>query len=561
MLSKNQSNLQKFLQTLNQSAVLDWSKKLIKEYPKAEVYLVGGAVRDALLGVKDNKDFDFVVKGVPMKNLEKFLSTLGWVEKLGRNFGVLKFKPKKFFNDKNSRTILKNSHKKVLDKFEPLDIALPRSDFAFNTGGYKDVKVKFDKDLDIKEDLLRRDFTINAIALELPAFAQKRPIDAPAGKLQFSNIIIVDPYDGLKDIKNKIIRAVGNPTIRFQEDYSRILRAIRLSCQLNFKIEEKTLKAIKKLVKNLNAKDKKGEWITPRETIAKEILRAFYYDPLKAFDLCEELGIFKILMPELLKMKNCPQPANFHSEGDVWVHTRLALAQIESKKFKFFENKIDGILSERSESKDPVANTRNLIKNKLELIVAVIFHDLGKPYTIETPEKNGTDRIRFNDHDNFGANLFRKIAERLSMSAPEKYGLDLDNVEKMIRKHMMLIHGHPSEFRPTTVEKYFFSDNFPGANLIKLAYLDSLATIPKTGKLEMNLVGALLKRIRSMRSLMQDKKQRAKLPPPLLDGNEIMKLLKIKPSKKIGMLKEKLREAQLMGKIKNKSEAKMYLQK
>ncbi|HPA25295.1 MAG TPA: HD domain-containing protein [bacterium] len=536
MLSKNQSNLQKFLQTLNQSAVLDWSKKLIKEYPKAEVYLVGGAVRDALLGVKDNKDFDFVVRGISMKNLEKFLGRLGWVEKLGRNFGVLKFKPKKFAQDKNSSPILQN--KKVLDKFEPLDIALPRSDFAFNTGGYKDVQVKFDKDLNIEEDLLRRDFTINAIAYNL---VKKE---------------IVDPYGGLIDLKNKTIRAVGQPKIRLREDYSRILRAIRLSCQLNFEIEEKTLTAVKKLAKNLNAKNKAGEWITPRETIAKEILRAFYYNPICAFDLCDELNIFKVLMPELLKMKNCTQPANFHSEGDVWQHTKLALEKLDSKEFVLFEKKIEKLLV--------TSDRRQVEKEKsdqLELILAVIFHDIGKPYVKETPEKNGTDRIRFNDHDNFGADLTKSICERLTFSSPEKYGVEIDNIVKLVRRHMMLINGHPSQFRPTTIEKYFFSDNFPGINLLKLAYLDSLATIPKTGKLEMNLVGALIKRIKELQSLMVHKKTRAQLPAPLLDGVEIMRLLKIKPGKEVGELKEKLREAQLIGKIKNKSEAKKYLQK
>jgi len=539
MIDKKQIiNLQKFIQALYKSSVLDWTKKLQKEFHRCEIYLVGGAVRDALLGVKGNKDFDFVVRGVSMKNLEIFLSQLGWVEKLGRNFGVLKFKPKKFINDKS---------------LEPLDIALPRKDFAFNTGGYKDVKVKFDKDLNIENDLLRRDFTINAIAVL---------INQNDGTPIFIGMTknIVDPFAGLDDIKNKVIRAVGKPEERFKEDYSRILRAIRLSCQLNFKIENKTLAAMKKSVKNLNAKNKKGDCVVPREIIAKELLRSFYYNPTLAFNLCDELDIFKILMPEILKMKKCPQPENFHSEGDVFAHTKLALAQIKNKKFRFFENKVDVILR-RSEAttKDPLDSAKNLIQQKLELVFAVIFHDIGKPYTIETPEKNGVDRIRFNDHDNVGADMAKKICERLTLSAPEIYGINIDNVGKLVRKHMMLIHGHPSEFRPTTIEKYFFSENFPGVNLIKLAYLDSLATIPSNGKLDFGLIDALLRRIKDMRALVKNKKERAALPKAILDGDEIMKLLKIKPSKKVGEIKENLREAQLSGRIKNKNEAKKYL--
>ncbi len=532
MNKTHESNLNKFLQTLEKGAVLDWSKKLVKEFPQAEVYLVGGAVRDALLGVKDNKDFDFVVRHVPMKKLEEFLGRLGWVEKLGRNFGVLKFKPKKFINDNN---------------FEPLDIALPRTEFSFNTGGYKDFKVKFDKKLALKEDLLRRDFTINAVAVLI---ANKD------GILDFSRMTdkIIDPFCGLDDLKNKTIRAVGKPAERFGEDYSRILRAVRLSCQLNFKIEKKTFIAIKKLTPRLNDKNKKGDWIAPRETIAKELLRAFYYQPVSALDLCDQLGIFKILMPEILKMKKCPQPKNFHSEGDVWQHTKLALNKINSPQFRIFEKKVEKLLviSDKQPGKD-------FIKQRLELVFAIIFHDLGKPYTIETPAKDKVERIRFYEHDNVGADLAKNICERLTFSAPEKYGISPDNVSWLVRKHMMLIHGHPSEFRPTTIEKYFFSENYSGLNLIKLAYLDSLATIPQTGKLEFDLIGALLKRIKSMRALLKEKQRLNALPKPLIDGTEIMHLLKISSGKRVGELKEKLREAQLLGKIKNKKEAQKYL--
>ena len=549
MTKKYAVNLQNFLSALKKSSVLDWSKKLQKEFSKAEVYLVGGAVRDAILGVKDNKDFDFVVRAVPMKKLEKFLSTLGWVEKLGRNFGVLKFKPRKFMLDKN---------------FEPLDIALPRIDFSFNTGGYKDFKVKFNKDLKIEEDLLRRDFTINAIAIKLVAGVETRHRNLSSGQMRASLQNFIDPFNGLDDIKNKTIRAVGKPAERFREDYSRLLRAVRLSCQLNFEIEEKTFSALKKFVSKLNNKNKKGDWITPREILAKEILRAFYYDPVKAFKLCDETGIFKILMPEILKMKKCPQPKNFHSEGDVWEHTKFALSKINSSEFKRFERKMNKLLviSDKGQGKTSNAQNKTCFKKDfLELVWATIFHDLGKPYTIETPEKDKVERIRFNDHDNFGADLARKICERLNLSAPENYSLNIDNIEKLVRKHMMLIHGHPRNFRPTTIEKYFFSENFPGVNLIKLAYLDSLATIPKNGPLEFDLINALLKRIKAMSSLMKTKKIRAQLPAPLLNGDEIMKLLKISPGKKVGELKENLREVQLSGQIKNKAEAKTYLRK
>ncbi len=545
MDKKTHKNLSKFLKSLKQSGVLDWVKKLQKEFSKAEVYLVGGAVRDAILGVKDNKDYDFVVKSVPMKKLEEFLNKLGWVEELGKNFGVLKFKPKRFLKNKD---------------FEPLDIALPRSEFSLKPGGYKDFKVKFNKDLDIEEDLLRRDFTINAIAINI---ATPSPPLVREGEL-------VDPFGGTGDIKKKIIRCVDGPEERLSEDYTRILRAIRLACQLDFEIENRTKKAIKKLAPRLNDKTKDGDFVSPREVIAKELLKAFLEDHLKAFDLCDKLGLFKVLVPEILKMKNCPQPENFHSEGDVWQHTRLCLEKMNSLQFKRFEKKIDKLLETKKCRADIalLARTRNkeikesanyVNKDKLELIFGLLFHDLGKPYTIETPEKDKVERIRFYEHDNVGADMALRICKRLALSAPAGIGIDCDNLSWLVRKHMMLIHGHPSEFRSTTIEKYFFSDRFPGKNLIKLAYLDSLATIPKSGKLESDLIKALLKRIKEMKALVKRNQAREMLPPPLLNGNEIMKILKIEPGRKVGEIKEKLREKQLKGEIKNKREAKRFV--
>ncbi len=534
---KAEKNLAQFLKKLEKSEILGWAKKLLKKYPQAEVYLVGGAVRDAILGVKDNKDLDFVVRGVPIKKLEQFLAKSGWVELLGRNFGVLKFRP-----------ACRRGRPKGLsckNGFEPLDIALPRSEFSTGPGGYKDFKVKFNKDLNIEQDLLRRDFTINAIAVNLFKAGSHHNL------LQRQQII--DPFDGFEDIKNKIIRCVGKPKERLSEDYTRILRVARLVCQLDFKIEPKTKAALKKLTPHLNDQRPDGSFIAPREVIAKELLKTIGSDYFKAITLFEELNLFKILLPEILKMKKCPQPKKFHTEGDVWTHTMLALKNLASKRFINFEEKIEKLF----EIKDK--NNEIMMKNKLELILAVLFHDLGKPYTLQTPAKDGVDRIRFNDHDNIGADLVRKIGERLALSAPEKHGIVIENLAWLVRKHMILIQGHPSEFRPTTIEKYFFNPKYPGVNLIKLAWLDISATITARGPLDFNLINALLKRIREMKKLVKKKKAAQLLPRPLLDGHEIMKTLKIKPGKRVGEIKNILREKQLVGKIKNKEEAKRYL--
>ncbi|MFA5050741.1 MAG: CCA tRNA nucleotidyltransferase [Patescibacteria group bacterium] len=487
MLSKNTNNFKLNLEFLNKDKNFSFLNKLQKKFPKAEIYLVGGAVRDLFLK-KETKDYDFVICKVKISDLEKFLANLGQVEFVGKSFGVFKFTPKGG------------------DKHNPFDIALPRRDFSFNTGGYRDVKVLTNPNLPIEEDLSRRDFTINAIAVEIKT----------------GNII--DPFNGLKDLKNKIIRSVGKPKDRFKEDYSRMLRAIRFACQLDFQIEKNTWQAIKSKIKSITK-------AVPYEIIAREFLKSFYFNPVKALDLFDQSGFFKVIMPEILKMKNCPQPKNFHSEGDVWVHTRLALEKLFSPQFK-------------KQFGDERPNT--------ELIIATLFHDLGKPPTIQTPEKNHTDRIRFNEHDVVGAEKTKKICERLKFSSPENFGVDPEKIAWLIKNHMLLVHGNALKMRPQTIEKYFFNPNLPGENLLKLSFADISATILEKGHSDFGDFKNMLKRIKELKKLSANKKE---LPKPILNGNEIMKEFKLKPGPRIGELLEILREKQLEGKIKDKKSA------
>ena len=245
--------------------------ELKKEFPKAEVFLVGGAVRDFFLKQK-TKDYDFVIRNVELNNLESFLSQQGKVNLVGQCFGVFKFIP--FDGDKEN----------------PFDIALPRKDFSFKTGGYRDVEIQTDPKMELKQDLSRRDFTINAMALKWESFSSSN-----------STIWeVIDPFKGYDDLQKRIIRAVRNPQDRFKEDYSRILRALRLSCQLGFTIEEKTWQAIKNEISGLNKINRTVESIqnediveskviekrvVPYEVIAKEFLKTFLCDPVQAFEL------------------------------------------------------------------------------------------------------------------------------------------------------------------------------------------------------------------------------------------------------------------------------------
>lgn len=472
-----------------------WAKKpfitqLLKQYDAAEVFLVGGAVRDALLD-RPTKDFDLVVRGVSKKNLEKFLATRGKVSLVGKRFGVFKFKPKSYSGS-------------------DIDIALPRTEHAIAlSGAYKDFKVDSDPNLPIDQDLSRRDFTINAMAFNLKTKQ------------------LVDPFGGVKDLKAKKIKTVGSAELRFSEDYSRMLRAIRFSSQLGFTIESKTAQAINKKIKNLDRKAE-GKFIVPREVLASELNKALIANPIWTLKLLDKFGVLKTLMPELLKMKNCPQPPQWHSEGDVWTHMMLAMSQIGTRKFnKEFKN-------------------QNV---PAELYWAILFHDLGKPYTIKK-----TDRIRTHGHDIVSAQKFSEIAERLKLAST---GLAIQNIVDVIRYHMFPAAVRRGQIKPTTIEKYFFS-NFPGELLLMLIFCDKQATIYDTGKPSLKEFNKLKKMINTLGG---KKSKQKKLPAPLVSGRDLIKQFKLKPGPKIGELLELARQQQLASKLKTKKQALIWLKK
>ncbi len=503
-------NLEKIIEEMEKGGFLDWAEKLRDIDSKVEVYLVGGAVRDALLGIKDIKDYDFVVRGMNLDKLGKELEKLGKVNLVGKTFGVYKFLP---------------GDKKIEVAY---DIALPRTEISKATGGYRDFDVQYNEKLDIREDLGRRDFTINALAYNI--FSKE----------------LVDEFDGVRDLKDKIIRTVGNAYGRFEEDYSRMLRAIRFACQLDFKIEEITWEAVVKLISHINDEATDGDRIVPYEVIASELLKSFVLNPIHAFDLYDKSGATEQLMPELLKMKDCPQPTNWHSEGDVWEHTRLCLKNLESTSF---QNRFKKNLVFSGKSGKVVG---------ADLVMALVWHDVGKPYTIMTPEKDGTDRLRFNNHDVTSAKMAKVNFEKLKLSAAPEFDFDVDKSVWLISKHHLFDTKTIKEMKNSTIEKYFFSSKFSGEDLLKTGFADMFSSVREdTGEGDLENFGMMFDRINELKKLGKDKK----LPDSLINGKDVMKILGIRPGKKVGMIMEALREKQLAGKIRTKEEAKEEIKK
>ena len=470
-------------------------KKLFKDLPNLDLYLVGGMVRDLLYKKQTAKDYDFVAGNITAEDLKKSLGKYGNLDLVGRNFGVFKFTPE------NSTL------------HEAIDIALPRRDLSFGTGGYRDFDAQTDPQLKIETDLARRDLTINAIAWDIKKQA------------------LIDPFDGQKDLKNGIIRTVGKPEERFQEDYSRLLRAIRFACRFNFQIEENTWQALKKLMPKINDerqnKAGKTERVVPMETISAEIFKSLKENPSAAVELLDASGALKEIMPEALTMKGVEQPKNFHAEGDVWQHSLLMLKKIKSPEF-------------RQEFPHTHLNPA--------LILAIFLHDIGKPLTFKSAEETG-DRIRFNGHDQQGAILAKKICARLKLSSE-----DTNLVQFVIEKHMIPMTADIAKIKNTTIEKTFMSKY--GKELMMLIYLDSIGTVAKDGSVDLSNYLAIKNRVAKLEARQ---KQKDKLLPDLLTGMEIMDELRIKPGKIIGQIKEMLRENQLSGEINDKDQARKWL--
>lgn len=449
-------------------------KTVTKKYSSAKIYLVGGSVRDKLIGRKI-KDFDVLIAGVPADKLEKTLNKLGATKLVGKSFGVYKWRS--------------NSDDKPAVQ---IDIALPRRERAKMTGRRRDFEIQSDYNLPIKDDLSRRDFTVNAIAFD---FCLKK---------------YIDPFGGRTDIRAKLIKTVGQPENRFAEDYSRIFRAMRLACQLNFKIEQKTWDAIKKNISHVKK-------ITT-EIMAAEIVKSLCANPLRAAELFDSSGLWLELAPEMMEMKGCSQPRKWHSEGDVWKHSLLMLKALKKPC-------------------DP------------NLALSTLWHDIGKPKAHGI--KKG--KITFYGHEKIGAALAGRIIKRLKL---ESAGINKSAVQWLIKNHMIICNSDPKKLRSATIEKYFLSSRYPSKFLLTLMESDIKGSKPVADNVKKN---DYKKRMAVLKNrLNQIKKQPQK---PLLTGEEVMRLLNLTPGPEVGQVLRRLREAQLSGKISTKEEAEKFFNK
>ena len=292
-----------------------------------QAYLVGGCVRDCLLGCRP-KDYDIATDARPDRIMDLFPSS----GRVGAHFGVIL----------------------VRDVFDQVEVATFRSDHDYLDGRHPE-QVRFESDP--REDVLRRDFTINGLML-----------DPDTGR-------VLDFVDGQGDLNRGIVRAIGDPYARFREDHLRLLRAVRFAARLGFEIEPATFDAIRR--------DHALILKVAMERIREELVRILTEGGARrGFELLDASGMLADLLPEVAAMKGVAQPPQFHPEGDVWAHTLLLLEQL----------------------RDPTPT----------LALGALLHDVGKPPTFRV-----ADRIRFDGHVEEGVRMTHAILTRLRFSREE----------------------------------------------------------------------------------------------------------------------------------------------
>lgn len=424
--------------------VLEIYKKL--EENGFEVYLVGGSVRNILLK-RPVKDWDLTTNATPDELMKIFKD--GFYDNQFGTVGI---------------PVIINKIKHVVE------ITTFRTEQSLSPT-HKPDKVVWGKTLN--EDLSRRDFTINAIALKV--------IDKP---LSFE---IIDPFKGESDLKKKVIKAVGDPNLRFKEDALRLLRAIRIATELNFKIEKNTWESIKKdsgLIKHISA-----------ERIKTEVLRIVSSENAdEGIMLLKDSGILIEILPELLEGVGVSQkrPGRHHLD-DVFTHNILSL--------KFCP------------SKDPIVK------------FATLLHDIGKP---KVAKKDEDGFIIFHNHEVAGAKMAEEICERLRFSKKEK-----DKVVNLIRWHMFSVNENQTDSAIRRFIRKIGVENVK--DMMDLRVGDRLGGGTQTAE--------------SWRlKLFKEKIEKQLKPAPFsindlaIDGNDIIKTLDIKPGPKIGEILQKLFE-------------------
>ncbi len=408
-----------------------------------EALYAGGCVRDQLLGLTPH-DYDVATNARPEQVEALFPRTVP----VGVQFGVII----------------------VLEQGAEIQVATFRGDGAYHDGRHPE-SVRY---TDAEGDSRRRDFTVNGLFFD--------PIEER----------ILDFVEGRRDLESRLLRAIGDPSERFAEDKLRLLRAVRFATTLGFEIDPDTWREI--LVWSPEIHAVSAERI--REELVKILLSP---NRLRGFDLLDESGLLRQVLPEMEALKGCDQPPEFHPEGDVFVHTRLMLSMLA-----------------------PDAS--------LPLVLSVLFHDIGKPATRVVDE---TGRIRFNGHEGVSAGMTLRLLQRLRF--PNEV---IDAVIPAVRLHMSF--KDVPNMRVATLKRMMARPTFEEE--LELHRVDCLAS---HGMLD-NHAMLIAKREEFGRAPL--------IPEPLITGHDLI-ALGMKPGPEFAEMLMSVQTRQMEGTLNTRDEA------
>ncbi|MGD0095080.1 MAG: CCA tRNA nucleotidyltransferase [Terracidiphilus sp.] len=444
-----------------------------------EAYLAGGCVRDLLLG-REPKDYDVATSATPDVVLAMFPRTFA----VGAHFGVVLV----------ADTACAAGDRQAEPSYGITEVATFRSDGAYADGRHPDA-VRYTSSA--REDVQRRDFTINGLLLDVervfpqelkPGYLAQLSVRTEAPTLQEA---IIDHVGGLADLDAGLVRAIGQPGERFEEDHLRMLRAVRFAARFGFEIEPQTQLAIRSLAAKIHA--------VSRERVRDELTRMLTEGRARqAFELLDETGLLAEVLPEIAKMKGVEQPPQFHPEGDVWVHTLMLLQQLPADC-------------------------------SFTLAWGALLHDVGKPPTF----RRAPDRIRFDGHVEVGVAMAAAICRRLRFSNDE-----MRQILALVENHMRFADA--PRMKTSTLKRFFRLDDFP--EHLALHRMDCVAA---SGNLDC---------WQFVRERFETMPAEAVRPEPLVTGHELI-AAGYKPGASFKEMLRAVEDAQLEGQIATAEEA------